>query len=167
MPDAPIIDRFSMSYTAWKFVHLLGVVLLVGNVTVTSVWKVFADRTREPRTIAFAQRLVTGTDWSFTGGGIVLMIGGGYGMALGAGLSLTGAPWLFWSQVMTLVSGLLWLGVLLPIQVKQARIIAALEGDQPLPERYRRLSRHWIFWGVLSTLPLAVAMWMMIAKVPR
>ena len=107
-----------MSYAAWKFVHVLGVVLLVGNVTVTSVWKVFADRTGEPRTIAFAQRLVTGTDWAFTGSGIVLMIGGGYGMALGAGFALTGAGWLLWSQVMTVVSGLLWLGVLLPIQVK-------------------------------------------------
>ena len=156
-----------MSYTAWKFVHVLGVVLLVGNVTVTSVWKVFADRTREPRTIAFAQRLVTGTDWAFTGGGIVLMIGGGYGMALSAGLSLTGAPWLLWSQVMTLLSGLLWLCLLLPIQIQQARITASLADGEALPERYWRLSRHWIFWGVLATVPLAAAMWMMIAKVPR
>ena len=157
-----------VSYEAWKFVHVLGVILLVGNVTVTSVWKVFADRTREPRTIAFAQRLVSGTDWVFTGGGIVLMIGGGYGMAFGARISLTGAGWLLWSQVLTLVSGLIWLGVLLPIQVRQARITAS-EGERgrALPERYWRLARHWIAWGVTATVPLALALWMMIAKVPR
>lgn len=156
-----------MSYAAWKFVHVLGVVLLLGNVTVTSVWKVFADRTRDPATIAFAQRLVTGTDWTLTLGGIVLMIVGGYGMAFAVGFALTGAGWLLWSQVATLVAGLLWLGVLLPIQVAQARITARLQPGEALPARYWRLARHWILWGVVATVPLTAALWMMIAKVPR
>jgi Predicted integral membrane protein (DUF2269) len=52
-------------YRAFKVIHLLGVVLFLGNIIVTAVWKMLADRTREPRTIAYAQRLVTVTDWIF------------------------------------------------------------------------------------------------------
>jgi uncharacterized membrane protein len=52
-----------LSYLAFKVVHLLGVVLFLGNIIVTGVWKTLADWTREPLTIAYAQRLVTITDW--------------------------------------------------------------------------------------------------------
>jgi hypothetical protein len=45
---------------------LLGVVLLAGNVTVASVWKLCAGRTRDMRIIGFPQRLVAATDWFFT-----------------------------------------------------------------------------------------------------
>ena len=65
-----------MSYEFWKLIHLSGMVLLVGNVTVTSIWKIYADRTRDARIIGFAQRLVTVTDWFFTFWGIVLLVVG-------------------------------------------------------------------------------------------
>jgi uncharacterized membrane protein len=53
-------------YLAFKIIHLLGVVLFLGNIIVTAVWKTLADQTREPRTIAYAQRLVSVTDWMVT-----------------------------------------------------------------------------------------------------
>ena len=41
-----------MTYDAFKVVHLFGVVLFLGNIIVTAVWKLLADRTGEPRVIA-------------------------------------------------------------------------------------------------------------------
>ncbi|MGA8688715.1 MAG: DUF2269 family protein [Methyloceanibacter sp.] len=79
-----------MSYLAFKVVHLLGVVLFLGNIIVTGVWKTLADQTREPPTIAYAQRLVTITDWVFTLGGIVLILIGAYGMVAAGGLDPLG-----------------------------------------------------------------------------
>ena len=78
-----------MSYDAFKVVHLAGVVIFLGNIIVTGIWKVLADRTQDPRIIAYAQRLVTITDWIFTGGGVVLILLGAYGMVFTAGLDLT------------------------------------------------------------------------------
>ena len=49
-------------YATFKFLHVLGAIILVGNVTVTAVGKVFADRTHDARVVAFGQRLVTITD---------------------------------------------------------------------------------------------------------
>ena len=74
-----------MTYDAFKVVHLFGVVLFLGNIIVTAVWKVMADHTGDPRIIAYAQRLVTLTDWIFTAGGVVLILVGAYGMAAVAG----------------------------------------------------------------------------------
>ena len=89
-----------MTYDAFKVVHLFGVVLFLGNIIVTAVWKVMADHTDDPGIIAYAQRLVTLTDWIFTAGGVVLILVGAYGMAAVAGLNLRGTTWLVWGQAL-------------------------------------------------------------------
>ena len=83
-------------YAWFKCLHLLGVILLLGNAIVTGVWKALADRSRLPSTVAYAQRLVIVTDWVFTGSGIALTVLGGYGMVYQSHLSLTGNTWLMW-----------------------------------------------------------------------
>ncbi|MBY0491715.1 MAG: DUF2269 domain-containing protein [Gemmatimonadaceae bacterium] len=154
-----------MSYPDYKLLHLLGLVLLLGNVTVTSVWKVFADRTGNPVVVAFAQRLVTITDWFLTLGGVLLLAGGGYGMALTAGIPVLGARWLSMSQLGFAISGAIWLGILVPTQAAQTRAIRAFPADlTELPAHYRRLSRRWITWGVIATIPLLAAMRLMILR---
>ena len=75
--------------------------------TATAIWKLFSDRTRDPKIVSFAQRLITLTDWSLTFWGVVLTILGGYAAAA---------------------------------------------------------SRMWFVVGIISTVPLVAAVWMMIAK---
>ena len=76
-------------YAVFKSLHIIGVVVLLGNVTITAFWKVLADRTSDARLIAHAQHGVTVADWIFTLAGIVLVLVGGYGAAVVAGLSVT------------------------------------------------------------------------------
>ena len=59
-----------MSRDGWLVVHLLGVVLFLGNILVTAMWKLLADRTRAPGVVAYAQRVVTITDFAFTAPGV-------------------------------------------------------------------------------------------------
>ena len=86
-----------MSYNAFRVIYLLGVVLFLGNIIVTALWKMLADRTREPAVIAYAQWLVTLTDWIFTAGGVVLIVIGAYGMVAVGGLDLR-QTWLVWGS---------------------------------------------------------------------
>jgi uncharacterized membrane protein len=151
-------------YATFKFLHVLGAIILVGNVTVTAVWKVFADRTRDARVVAFGQRLVTITDWSLTAGGILLIIVGGYGAALTAGMNLFGARWLVWGQILFAISGIIWAAILVPAQIRQARAARAFATGGEIPEGYRKDARRWLVWGVLATVPLVVAVWLMVWK---
>jgi len=151
-------------YLTFKFLHVLGVILLIGNVTVTAVWKVFADRTREPRVIAFGQHLVTITDWFLTATGVVLLIIGGYGAAMVTKLDLFGARWLVWGQVLLGISGLIWMGILIPAQIRQAKAARAFANGGEIPASYRRDANRWLWWGIIATVPLVVALWLMVFK---
>jgi uncharacterized membrane protein len=154
----------AMTYEFMKFLHVIGAVLLVGNVTITAFWKVFADRTGDAQVVAYAQRLVTLCDWVFTLSGIVMIVIGGYGMAYVQGLNIFGNAWLILGQLFFIVSGLIWLFVLIPLQIrlaKQARV-SGLSGS--VAPAYWRDGRLWLIWGIIATIPLVGAIYVMIAK---
>ncbi len=150
-------------YTAFKIVHMAGIVLFLGNIIVTGVWKFMADRTGNPAVIGFAQRLVTLTDWVFTAGGAVLVLAGGYGMAWAVGYDLT-TSWLFLAQSLFIASGAIWVAILIPIQIRQAGFAHAFENGGEIPAAYWRLSRNWYIWGFLATVIPAANLYVMVAK---
>ena len=96
--------------------------MLMGNITVTAIWKYFADRTHSPEILSFAQKLVTYTDWSMTVWGVLLLMGGGYAMVFLVNWPLT-QWWLLWSQILFVVAGLIWLFILVPIQIKHEGVM--------------------------------------------
>lgn len=151
-----------MMYDLAKFLHVTGVAMLMGNITVTAIWKFFADRDGRPHVLGFAQKLVTYTDWSMTVWGVVLIMGSGYFMAISANFALL-EGWLLWSQVLFVLAGLIWLLLIVPIQIRQARMARSFQGDD-VGEDYRALSRRWLTWGLISTVPLVVATWLMVVK---
>lgn len=153
-----------MLYEVFKFLHITGVVMLLGNVTATAIWKLFADRSGNPVVIAFAQRLVTLTDISLTLWGIILMVVGGYGALRVANLSPFESGWLVYSQGCFVLSGIIWLGALVPLQIRQARAARAFADGGAVPASYVRDCRLWTIWGLISSAPLIAATWLMIAK---
>lgn len=153
-----------MVYAILKFLHLAGIILLIGNVTITAFWKVFADRSGDAAIVAHAQRIVILADYFFTLPGIVLTIIGGYGMVYEAGLDPFGSAWLVWGQVLFLVAGLIWLFVLVPAQIRQARAARTMVPGGTIPESYWRDGRLWLIWGIIATVPLVAATYLMIWK---
>lgn len=153
------------TYTTFKMLHVLGVVLFLGNIIVTGVWKYRADVTGRPEVIAFAQRLVTLTDWVFTFGGAVLILIGGFGMVGVAGLDIRTTSWVKIGLALFLASGAIWAAILIPIQIAQARIARTFEGGGEIPERYWRLNRLWYVWGSLATILPLLNIYVMIEKV--
>ncbi len=153
-----------IAFSVFKFAHIAGIVLLLGNITVTAVWKVFADRTGDAAIVAFGQRMVTGTDFGLTLPGIVLTIIGGYGAMYEARYDFPGPAWLVWSQLCFVAAGVIWLGVLIPIQVRQARMARQFDSAAQVPAEYRTLARRWLAWGLVATVPLVSALYFMIDK---
>jgi uncharacterized membrane protein len=153
-----------MSYNAFKVVHLFGVVIFLGNIIVTALWKVMADRTAKPAIIAYAQRLVTVTDWVFTAGGVLFILIGAYGMAALAGLDLRGTPWLIWGQTLFIISGLIWVFILIPTQIAQARQARAFADGNEIPESYWRHGRRWLIWGIIATVVPMANLYLMVFK---
>jgi Predicted integral membrane protein (DUF2269) len=80
-PSHLLKEASEMSYDTWVALHVLGVVIFIGNLVVTAVWKTLADRTRVPHVVAYAQRLVTDTDVAFTATGAALTTISGFALA--------------------------------------------------------------------------------------
>jgi uncharacterized membrane protein len=141
-----------MSHETWLALHILGVVLFLGNIVVTAVWKALADRTRDPPVVAYAQRLVTITDVAFTATGVVLILVSGQVMADDYGGVFSGPTWLTVGWSLFVASGVIWILALVPIQVLQARLAREFRNAAAIPERYWRLSTLWAIFGSIATI---------------
>lgn len=149
------------TYLLLKTLHITGAILFLGNIIITGWWKVMADRTRNPAIVAFAQRQVTLTDFVFTAGGVVLVAIGGIGNAQLHGMDYLHINWM--SKVLWLftISGVLWVAVLIPVQIKQERMAREFAVSGVIPEQYWVLGRIWGVAGTLATItPLAALYWM-------
>lgn len=152
-----------MSYTTLKMFHLLGVVLFLGNIIVTAVWKTMANRTGNLAVIHFSQNLVNLTDILFTATGAGLVAVTGLMMVPSLDF-LHQQRWVLWSLVAFGGSALIWVTVLIPVQVKQTKILRRSLAAGELHPSYHDLSRWWAVAGTASTLLPLVPMWLMTHK---
>lgn len=148
------------SYLLLKSLHVLGAVIFLGNILVTALWKVLADRTRHPAIVAYAQRLVTITDLFFTALGVGLIIVTGELMAG----RWEGAAWVGWGRALFVASGVIWLVALVPIQLAQARMARAFADQDRIPAAYWRLANLWGVFGLIATVLPLLNLYFMVFK---
>lgn len=149
-------------YTILKAAHIFGAIIFLGNIIVTGVWKVLADRTGNPFTVAYAQRMVNLTDLIFTAPGAFLIVVSGRMMARHIG-GVTNLYWLNWGWWLFIASGVVWVVVLIPVQIRQTRLARQFrDGRTQIPENYHRLSKTWLFAGTLATILPLINLYFMI-----
>lgn len=149
------------TYLWLKSIHILGVIIFLGNILITGWWKLAASRTRDPAIIAFAQRHVTRADWLFTLPGVLMVLAGGFGNAWLHGMHILETYWLAWGSLLFLASGLIWVAILLPLQLSLERMARQFASGGTIPERYWRQDMLWMVFGVIATaLPLVNIYWM-------
>lgn len=137
--------------------------MFVGNIIVTAMWKVRADKTRDAKIMAFAQKLVTRTDYVFTsiGAGLVLVTGL---LMLDSYEGPMGVWWIRRGLEFFGLSAFIWVALLVPIQAKQARMARDFADGGEVPEQYYKLGKRWIMFGGIATLVLIANIIIMIYK---
>lgn len=167
MTNAPgLMDDLMMdnSYLLLKSLHLLGVVLFLGNIIITGWWKAMADRTKNPQIIAFAQHQVSLTDWVFTVGGVVLVLAGGMGNAILHDMDYLHIYWMAWGFWLFAASGVIWIVALVPIQIAQTKMAKQFANGGDIPAAYWRLVRWWYVLGSVATILPAINLYWMVFK---
>jgi uncharacterized membrane protein len=140
-------------YQALRAMHVLGAILLVGNVIVTGVWAALGMRADAGVPFRVVARGVIVTDWCFTVPGGACLTASGVAMAHLAGLSLWETGWVRLGLLSLGVSTALWLAVLVPLQRRWVRASDRAEAV--------RLYRWWSVVGWSATAPLLVGLWVM------
>ncbi|MBV8068175.1 MAG: DUF2269 family protein [Candidatus Eremiobacteraeota bacterium] len=147
-----------MVYLILKLVHVAGVVLFLGNITVGVFWKSYADRTGNAAIMASTMDGIIAADRVFTIPGIIILLIGGVGAALVGKIPFLSTGWLLWGIVAFILSGLAF-G---PLSRAQRKIsVAAHAGNF---EEYETLSKGWTLWGTIALLLPIVAFVLMILK---
>ena len=142
----------------FRFLHVLGAILLVGNVIVTGLWAHWAIARREPALDVFAAKAILRADLWLTLTGGTLLVTAGLVLVRAGGWPWT-TPWLAHGAGLLVASTAVWLAVLLPDQWRMARHAAAGEADA-----LRRVYRRWAVLGWLDTALLIAALAAMVVR---
>ena len=151
-------------YLTWKVLHVIGVVLFLGNIITGVFWAYHAGRTRDPKIIAHAFEGITRSDRWFTMPGVTLLTIAGLAAAITGGFPILRTGWVFWGLVLLIISGLSFMFSVGPLQRKITALARAGNTGQFDWARYESLHRSWAIWGSVATLAPLIALVLMILK---
>ena len=140
-----------------RFLHVLGAVLLLGNVVVTGLWAMLLWRARPALPFRRAARVIMWADLCFTVVGGSLLTVSGIFLIQARGYPWRELPWIQHGIVALGLATLIWLGILLPDQLRLERWTE----DDP---RYGRAFWRWTIIGWIDTLLLCYGLWAMVTK---
>jgi uncharacterized membrane protein len=147
-----------VTYLLLKLLHVAGVVLFLGNITVGVFWKQFADRSGNLAIMANTMDGIIRADRVFTIPGILMLLAGGLAAAFVGNYPILGTGWILWGLCLFILSGLAF-GPL--SRTQRAISVAAHAGNL---EEYERLSKAWNVWGTIALVLPIVAFVIMILK---
>lgn len=144
--------------------HVLGVVIMVGNIITAAFWMIRANMSGNVSVMYQSVKNVMLADYVFTIPGIILIVLSGNLMAFQGGHSMYGFNWLTSSLVLFSITGVIWLGILIPLQ--RAMIRSCEEGlvAGSVPPRFKKVSLYWNIFGTIATLIPIVVLYLMINK---
>lgn len=147
-----------------RLLHLLGVILFVGNILTAALWKVRADASGNLDAIAYAQRGVMFADYVFTAPGAALILVTGLWMANLSDRNLLQTGWLFTALILLVISLLVWLFELLPTQRRLIRVADQAVRTGQLDPVFKGLTLRWTIFGIIATLLPLVNVYLMVFK---
>jgi uncharacterized membrane protein len=152
-------------YLALKGIHVLAVVLFLGNIITGLFWKAHGDRAGDPRIIAHTLHGIIRSDRWFTLPGVLVIVITGLMAAWSAHLPILRTPWIAYSILLFIASGVAFGWQVAPLQRRMRAIAESAAGGGSWDERaYRSLSRRWELWGVFAIATPLGALALMIAK---
>jgi len=146
------------------FLHIFGVIIFLGNITTAAFWKVRADIKKDPESIHNTVKNVMVADFIFTLPGIILIIVSGILMAVQTGYSMDTFNWLTLSIFLFVLTGILWLAILIPIQRSMIRHSARSIDKGIISDAYQKASRYWTIIGIATTLVPVFILYLMVTK---
>jgi uncharacterized membrane protein len=152
-------------YIAFKIIHVLAVVIFVGNLITGILWKLSADQTRNPVIIHHTVAGLIRADRWFTIPGVVLILIGGFGAAVVGGLPFVRTHWILAGIILFSISGASYMARVVPLQRRMLAVAkAGVESGTLDWNQYGALSRSWNVWGTIALLTPLLALVAMVSK---
>jgi len=155
--------RLFLPYNWHKLLHIVGAVLFLGNIIVTGLWMASAERTGGTGVLKFGAHAVNWMDVFFTAPGVILILVNGLPLASQWG-GITRVPWILTALLLFVLSGVVWIGLLVPDQNRMIRLSDPVSPDESLPPAFFRCLHRWYVWGVVATVLPLISLFLMVLK---
>lgn len=155
-----------MSYAILKLVHIVGVVMFLGNITTGLFWAAYAHRQKEFGLVASTFRGIIKSDRWFTMPGVTIILIGGFWAAIEGGIPILRTGWVFWSIVLFSISGIIFSVSLAPLQKKILRFVESKPQTEESWSEYCSIYKRWELWGFVAWLAPVIALALMVLKLP-
>lgn len=152
-------------YLWLKLIHILAVVLFLGNIITGVFWHRHAARTRDPKILAHTAEGLTKSDRLFTIPGVLLIVLAGVAAAMQGNFPILRTPWILWTLILFSISGFAFMARVAPLQRRLHGLAdAGAKGGSFDYAAYHRVAKQWEFWGAIATLAPLVGLALMVLK---
>lgn len=150
-------------YLLVKSLHVISVVVFLGNIITGVFWKWHGDHGDLQARRTALSGLIASDRW-FTVPSVFAIIITGVGNALLAHIPILSTPWIAVSLVLFGISGAVFSARVGPLQKKLlANVEAGLAGNWD-QSTYQALSRRWTIWGWIATGAPLIVVFLMVFK---
>ena len=152
-------------YLWLKILHVMAVVMFLGNITTGLFWHAHAAQTHDARILAHTVAGIIRSDRLFTVPSVLVIIASGVATAMTGGLPILRTGWILWTLILFGISGVVFMSRVAPLQRRLHEIAesGARTGVLDYPA-YRALAVRWELWGALALLTPFAGLVLMVLK---
>ncbi len=156
------------TYLLYKFVHIVAVIVFLGNIFTGLFWMHRANKTKSLSIINHAFKGLIISDRYFTIPGVIIIVTGGIVAAVQGHFPLLRTGWIFWSIILFTISGIVFAWKVAPLQKKIYQMTLVKQDDELNFDwnTYHRFYKAWERWGLLALITPLLALVMMVLKWP-
>ncbi len=157
-----------MNYTYFKLIHLLAVIIFLGNIIIGLFWMRIAVKTRDLRIIHFTIKGIITADRYFTIPGVIIITTFGILAAVYGHYPLLRTGWILWSIILFSISGLAFGFKVAPLQKIILNLTLNNENTNDFDWNYfQKKYIEWEIWGFIALITPLAAFVMMTLKIPN
>ncbi|MGZ3498180.1 MAG: DUF2269 family protein [Vulcanimicrobiaceae bacterium] len=150
-------------YFVLKLLHLIGVVVFLGNISLGVYWKYRADASGDLRIITHTIRTIILADRLFTNPGVILLVVAGLATAITGRIPILSTGWILWGIVLIIIAAVAYV----PLSATQRALLAIAsnpESERSALARYHELSKRWNLYGSIALAAPLIAFAFMVLK---
>jgi len=148
-------------YLTLKLLHVVAVIVFLGNILTGLFWHAHAAGTRDPGHLAHAMAGIIRSDRLFTMPGVIVIIASGIATAIYGHLPILRTGWILWTLILFGASGLIFMLRVAPLQ---RRLLALAQVPTFDEVTYRSTALRWELWGAAALITPLAGLALMVLK---
>ena len=157
-----------MIYPYFKLLHLIAVIIFLGNIFTGLFWMHIAKKTKDIKIISHSIKGVIKSDRLFTIPGVIVITGFGILAAIYGHIPILRTGWIFWTLILFSISGIAFAWKVAPLQSKIYKLTLKHEDKNDFNWMgFNKVYMEWEVWGLVALLTPVAGLIMMTLKIPR